>query len=374
MWYEHFIYLYVCQYILPNNIASLNLIPGEKGAGLRSQVNGSRATTWGGGIVYDKMSDKYHMVAAEITEECGMTVWLSNSQIVHATSDKFDGEYERQSVVKGGGLFSHEPNIVQALDTGEFVVYYTHNYPPATFKYPCYGCKNGETLNCPQGGNNDYSRNWTTLLPTKMIYTSNISDNNAWSDIVDLTNVTPDPAIDSNLACYIFPNGSLIGILRNDDADTSKTYNLITATNWKTNTSYETHKMLPYDNANSNQVAYYGEDPFIWYDTRYDVVHSLWHYTYNGQDFANGIHAFSEDGGHTWHSFLDFGGGDYPAEWAYNATAVYTDGSSETFLTAERPHLLLDKDGYTPLALTTGSRPPNSGDYSVTLLRPINQN
>ena len=194
--------------------ASLNVIAGEKGAGLYSEVNGSKATTWGGGVVYDKASNKYHMIAAEMEEECGMTVWLSNSQIVHATSDTYDGKYERQGVVKGGGLFSHEPNIVKALDTNEYVVYYTHNYPPATFKYPCYNCKDGTTIDCPTDGNNDYGRNWNVNLPTKMIYTSNISDNNAWSDVIDLTNVSPAPAIDSNLACYIFPNGSLIGILR----------------------------------------------------------------------------------------------------------------------------------------------------------------
>ena len=54
------------------------------------------------------------MVAAEMEYSCGMTVWLSNSQIVHATSKTFDGEYIRQEVVKGGELFSHEPNIVKA--------------------------------------------------------------------------------------------------------------------------------------------------------------------------------------------------------------------------------------------------------------------
>ena len=140
--------------------------------------------------------------------------------------------------------------------------------------------------------------------------------------------------------------------------------------------------MSPYDNDSGKEIAYYGEDPWIWYDTRYDVVHSLWHYTYNGFDCPCGLHAFSEDGGHSWHAYLDFSEfngndlDDYPAEWAYDNVANYKDGTSHTFDAAERPHLVLDEDGYTPLALTNGARvsDSDSGDYSVTLLRPINQN
>eukprot|EP01084_Bolivina_argentea_P233743 393606_1 len=354
--------------------ASLNIIAGSKDAGLHSVVNGTRQTTWGGGAIYDSTSKQWHMIAAEMIDSCGMGTWLSNSQIVHATSDSPDGSYTRQQAVENTGLFfSHEPNIVKALDTGEFAVYFTHIYPPATFKYPCTHCKNGMTENCPTTGNNDYGRNWNQPLPTKMIYTNNISDPNAWSDIIDLTDVTPDIYIDTNLATYIFPNGSLIGILRNDNANNAKTYNLITAMNWKKNTSYKTHPMKPYDNASGKEIAYYGEDPFVWYDTRYDVVHTIWHYTYNG-DTTFGLHAYSTDGGNTFHAFLDFSVGDYPSEWAYNQTAFYTDGSSVDFDTCERPHLILKEDGYTPIALTNGARPPNNGDYSFTLLRPINQN
>ena len=352
----------------------LNIIPGEKNAGLRSTVNGTRATTWGGGAVYDPISKKWHMIAAEIRESCGMNVWLSNSQIVHATSDTVDGQYVRQRAVENTGLyFSHEPNIVIARDTGEIAVYFTHIYPPSTNHYPCTACKNGETVDCDT--DTRYGPNGKPL-PSKMIYTNNISDPNAWSEIVDLTNTSPNIYVDSNLATYIFPNGSLIGILRNDNDNTALCYNLVKATHWKQNTSYSHHPMHPYDNNSGKEVAQYGEDPFVWYDPRYDVIHTLWHYTYTGNDYPLGLHAFSQDGGTTFHAYLDFSDDDkdYPAEWAYNATAYYTDGTSESFDTAERPHLIFGDDGYTPLALTNGARPPNNGDYSITILRPINQN
>ena len=345
--------------------ASLNIVPGHKDAGLvireihtyvscaspglQSVVNGSRQTSWGGGAVYDAESQSWHMIASEMTDGCGMSVWLSNSQLVHATSSSADGQYVRRGPVEKTGIFfSHEPNLVRARDTGETVVFFTHIYPPATFKYPCSACADGETKDCPTTGDDDYGRNWDAPLPTKMMYTSNLSDAAAWSELIDVANVSPDVYIDSNLACYIFPNGSLIGILRNDAESNAKTYNLVTAAHWKLNASYERHAMRPYDNANTTQLCYYGEDPFIWFDDRYDVVHSLWHYTYDGTDFANGIHAFSTDGGHSFHAFLDFGISDYAAEWAYNQTAFYVDGTSQDFLTAERPHLIFAQDGYTP--------------------------
>ena len=107
------------------------------------------------------------------------------------------------------------------------------------------------------------------------------------------------------------------------------------------------------------------------FDTRYGIVHSLWHY-WNEHDYPNGIHAYSDDNGKTFHAYLDFE--TYPYEWAYGPDVEYTDGSKVTMVTAERPHLILDDNGYTPLALTTGSSPPDSSDYSFTLLRPIDQN
>ena len=52
----------------------------------------------------------------------------------------------------------------------------------------------------------------------------------------------------------------------------------------------------------------------------------------------------------------------------------YEDGTTVSMATAERPHLIIDpNDGYTPLALTNGAQTGNDGDYSFTLLRPLNQ-
>ena len=54
---------------------------------------------------------------------------------------------------------------------------------------------------------------------------------------------------------------------------------------------------------------------------------------------------------------------------AYNATTEFIDGSTVEFATCERPHLVFDTDGTTPIALTNGVTV--HGDQSYTLLRPL---
>jgi len=56
-----------------------------------------------------------------------------------------------------------------------------------------------------------------------------------------------------------------------------------------------------------------------------------------------GAHAYSKDG-IKWR---------YTGQ-AYTARASYDDGTSLTYPYCDRPHLVFDKDGTTPLALTNG--------------------
>jgi hypothetical protein len=67
-------------------------------------------------------------------------------------------------------------------------------------------------------------------------------------------------------------------------------------------------------------------------------------------------------------------------KWTYTGTAAtadttYTDGTKETpaFSHCERPHLVMDKTGKVPLALTNGVKIQglSNDDQSFTLLRPL---
>ena len=294
----------------------------------------------------------------------GISMWLSNSIIIHATTnDLFNEPFKKIDVVQG--IFSHEPDMIQALDTGEFVTYFSNQYPPKTNGHkPCTDCNNGSTSNyCLH--DQSYQSNVSEICPTKMIYST---DFKRWSDM----KVIPEPIqplrpSDSNLACYIFPNGSLVGIGRfansNNPNDDLRGYYLTKATNWKDNKTYSISDIT------FNFPKDPGEDPQIWYDKRYDVLHTIWHFN-NETDWSYplGMHLWSIDGGFNWNGYFD-------GTYAYQPYTQFNDGTNITFVHCERPHLIFDNDGITPIALTNGAIPPETpqGDYSYTLLRPIKQ-
>lgn len=108
---------------------------------------------------------------------CGINVWLSNSLVVMARSTKFNSDgvptnFERiagdDAII--GTLFSHEPSATRALDTGEYVIYFSNIDPPPTTYYPCNGgdgsCTNGMSLDCDI----QVPRNWDSPIPTVNYY------------------------------------------------------------------------------------------------------------------------------------------------------------------------------------------------------------
>ena len=61
---------------------------------------------------------------------------------------------------------------------------------------------------------------------------------------------------------------------------------------------------------------------------------------------------------------------------AYTSATKFTDGTETTFGYCERPHLVFDTDGVTPVALTNGVKMGampgmQNDDQSYTLLRPL---
>ncbi len=105
----------------------LNLLPTRRGLGYHGNDGVGNITSWGGGTVLGD-DGVYHMYAAEITGHCDMNVYLSNSQVVHATSpDPITVPFTRRSVVQLP--FAREP-IPARAPTGEYVVYFIAVLPP----------------------------------------------------------------------------------------------------------------------------------------------------------------------------------------------------------------------------------------------------
>ena len=291
------------------------------------------------------------MWSAELSSFCGINVWQPNSIVVHSQSTKSrDGiaSYERKEIIDT--IFSHEPDVIRA-PTGEYVIYYSHVWPPPTGTIdvdPCTNCNDGITIECSASMNHTHEY----IIYTWMRYADN--PNGPWSEAQYIP--TAD-GIDSNLAGYIYPNGSFIGIFR-----TGNYISGMYADNWKNNASYRWYNV-------TLTPPNHGEDPFMWMDEN-NILHTIWHAGGWGVPF--GYHRFSNDNGKTWVGF------DYDLQ-TYNNTVYFDDGDIITYQRMERPHLIFDKDGYTPIALTNGAErgSPNQQfypDYTYTILRPVNQN
>ena len=303
---------------------------------------------------------------------CGISAWLANSAIVHSVSWDPLGRYERHDVV--WPVFSHEPFVTRG-ERGEFVMFFTSTlwdgtkaaaaagYRDSGGEPPVVGGRAGGTCtNCSSGetssGTGCSTRDWGRVLPTYMSYTTTPSDSSSWSPPVAVPPVQLSPLIDSNLVAHIFPNGSLIGLFRNDDDRGS--IHVVLAAHWRNASSYVEH------GAATHPLEPPLEDPSIWVDNM-GRFHCLSH------SFDDcGYHSFSADG-FNW-SFAP-GDGESASEslCAFNYSVDFADGETYTYPRRERPHVVLGSDGLTPIALTSAVTYRASTDASFTLLQPIAQ-
>jgi len=341
----------------------LHLLPATRNTGLRIiDKGGHNTSTWGGSVIFDQASNVSHMWAAEMSHNCGLDTWTTNSRIVHATSSVPNGNYTRQSLVVPA--FAHEPNVVRA-PSGEFVMYYTASFPDDPPPEACMACTDGSTpadAECPGGPAGDG--------PTYMIYAK--EPHGPWSKPQQLFNSqTNFTNLDTNLALVILPNNSVVGIARNEGPPTTDLTHLVTAEDWRDPESYKgrwTTLLFP----NATVVDKRGvEDPFLYVDKR-GVYHAVFHNQIENDDMRLcGGHAYSVDG----------------LTWVFTGTSWgnrvrFSDGTTYTFSRRERPHFVFGdpKDPYKITALTTGVQYGAHAPISITgedgcytLLQPVNQ-
>lgn len=65
-------------------------------------------SSWGGSIMQDD-DGSWHMFVAEMANNCGLSSWTTNSQVVHLVADDALGPYVRSEVVVP--LFAHNPTV-----------------------------------------------------------------------------------------------------------------------------------------------------------------------------------------------------------------------------------------------------------------------
>ena len=333
--------------------STLSLLPATRGAGLHTVDGGRNTSSWGGSVLRDEATGTYHMFASEITQHCGIGSWTYNSRIVHATSSTPLGGFQREG--EFAGVFSHEPIAVRDPTTLEWAVFYTSSIPSGR---PVCNCSDGSsTASCerlPKFGRQG---------PTFVTWAS--SPAGPWSTPLQLFSEGAREA-DTNLAPYIFPNGSLLGIWRtHPGASPGSIPHLVTATHWKDPSSYtwSSNPILPLHLPENVGL----EDPSLYRDAR-GGFHSLFHaFDLNGTAASGdyGGHAFSEDGwSWTWSGL------------AFNSSGSYTDGTSFHFLGRQRPHFILDQAA-SPIGLTNGviykDSSTEGSDACFTFAQPVGQ-
>ena len=327
------------------------------GAGLASVASEQRVSSWGGSVLWDAASKRWHMWAAEMQEHCGIRVWLTNSAIRHASTDDLSQPFVAHELV--WPVFAHEPTVARA-PTGEVVMFFTSTCPNATHcSIPCtgklcHGGANGTTpFDHPLPGKcpNDQHCTLASTLSSYMAYAT--TPDGPWSEPALL----PAPFTgDTNLAPVILSDGSLVGLGR-------PPYRW-KASHWRDVSSYKIDEVSGLPG---------GEDPFVFLQHNDEsILHALFHG--GGWSDPHGYHAASSDGGATWRVV---NGADGSPIQAYGSQLVApSDAAGGASLSRrERPHLAVDTNGIVR-AITNGATPawpcsePNvcPDDYCFTSL------
>ena len=338
-----------------NHCAQLNILPTNKTSGYQNFEGGMNVSSWGGSVILGK-DGKYHMYAAEMASWCGINAWRPNSILIHAISDTPTGKYTKTDEI--ALVWTHEPTACNGPN-GEYIVYAVHSPYPDGGNPDISPCNKDNTGACMNGATLDCDYQLTTGPPnvktyTQMKYTNISNGSTGYSEWTIIPTQNPD-GMDSCLACYIFKNGSIVALFEGD-FDNGQDMWIEYGSNWKDNNTYQFHHAKIPD-------GLIIEDPYIWYDKN-GILHGIFHN--DGWDTPFGYHAFSLDNGRIWKGYDQ-------SITAYDDLTYYENGETAQFTRCERPHIIMDKDGYTPIALSNAV--VLSGiylDYSYTLIRPIN--
>mmetsp|Transcript_75622 Transcript_75622/g.92900 ORF Transcript_75622/g.92900 Transcript_75622/m.92900 type:complete len:387 (+) Transcript_75622:3-1163(+) len=336
------------------------------------------SSSWGGTNIYDKTNDMYHMFISYFPKNCGHIADTMNSHVHQTILNSNDNVYGPYKLYNQIALeWSHEPYITNVPNTDIYVLYYSYanNAPYWPILCDCNalnnGVSNGTTpeiccADTPNACSYSLPTNITRHM-TVMQYTHNLMDKNSWSDINILWPYRQSGDTsnsDTNFVCKIFNNGSLYGLSRKHNQNGTNIIYPVTALNWNDTDNYTEY----FDINLFPQWSYRGnEDPFLYNDINGNY-HLLFHNEIPdpGHDqFFAGAHAASYDG----FNWVYFG-------YAYDTNITFDDNTYEILYSRERPHLVFDKDGVTPLALINGALYKGNvygNDRSFTFIQPINQ-
>ena len=213
-------------------------LPTTRDAGYRRVDYGKNTSSWGGAVLRGP-DGLYHMWVSEITNHCGIGAWKENSRIVHATSPKANGVYQRRHVV--WPTFAHEPQVVPGPD-GEFVMYFTAaSRDDGGLLGWCDCCRENQG---PCDGSTGPGDCPTASAPfgkhaTFMSWTMDPNGNWSWPEKLFASNIGGD----TNFSPLLLANGSLVGLWRKWGVGNGGSRIFVaTAAHWRNVTSYTMHR------------------------------------------------------------------------------------------------------------------------------------
>jgi hypothetical protein len=319
--------------------AELAIQPGAAALGFHDESPGAGAS-WGANAVY--ADGAWHAFIAQMTLNCSLSQYGSNSQIIRATAPSPLGPFSFAEVVVAP--YAHNPTV-RALPSGGFALFMIGGSPAA--QQDCRSGSGGRAVAAARrggggggGGGGDPSgiaASWAPRItgpwsPPRRIEFSHYQN----ASLLDCSFTNPSPAILANGSVLLaFQGGychSVVPGVGEEDIGVA------IAPSW--NGTYALVTGAPIAIPPPWCIAGLGEDPFLYRSAR--GFHLLIH----GMCYAifNAIHAFSLDAV-TW--FLS-------PEAPYSYAVNYTDAASEVYWRVERPQLVFDPASGAPLGLFTG--------------------
>ena len=284
---------------------------------------------WGGSVI--KADDgKYYMYASRWPKKLSMRAWVTNSEIVVASSDKPEGPYEFETValpVRGkehwDGLMTHNPSI--HYHEGKYILFYigvTYDFGQPVDSIPT---------------RQDYENAWNN----KRIGIA-VSDSPTGPFVrQDAPILEPRPdnwdgAITSNPAPHVHEDGSVLLVYKSAPVPYPERNNNRAL---QFGVARADHYLGEYIRVSENNrikfapIDSHVEDPYIWYDgDNYKLLAKCMNAAITGEAGA-GFLASSKDG-ITWTTTAQ------PA--AYSKTLSLSDGTTEKLKKLERPQVLIE--------------------------------
>jgi hypothetical protein len=229
----------------------LDLVPGRTDYGYHNVSEGVGAS-WGGNSIF--FNGEWHAFIAEMTQNCTLNEWGSNSAIIHVVSTKSAlGPFRKVGMVFPP--FAHNPTVRALPDGTGFVIYMI----------------SGQTTQ--QNCSKDYAKanNSNNLKqPNSNIKVAFSTDLYTWSEPmpVEFTNWNDSILCGfTNPSVSFFANGSLLmaftaGLCK-PVTGVEETIGVAYADSWKS--PHQLLKPNPIHNYSKICVAGFAEDPFIWY-------------------------------------------------------------------------------------------------------------